>query len=38
MVFALILAAILTVILYFDSRKVAGKAPLPAKKPDPMPP
>lgn len=35
MVFALILAAILTVILYFDSRKVAGKDPLPAKKPDP---
>lgn len=34
MVFALILAAILTVVIYFDSRKVAGKDTLPTKKPE----
>lgn len=34
MVFALILAAILTAVIYFDSRKVAGKDPLPTKKPE----
>ena len=34
MVFALILAAILTVVLYFDSRKVAKKRPAPRQKPE----